>query len=57
MNNDVLNTSIEFLKGVGPNRARLIKDELKISKFKDLLFQFVYWILIFPLESKQYIIA
>ena len=42
MNNDVLNTSIEFLKGVGPNRARLIKDELKISKFKDLLFQFPY---------------
>ena len=42
MNNDVLNTSIEFLKGVGPNRARLIKDELKISKFIDLLFQFPY---------------
>ena len=42
MNNDVLNTSIEFLKGVGPNRARLIKDELKISKFKDLLFQFPF---------------
>ena len=42
MNNDVLNTSIEFLKGVGPNRARLINDELKISKFKDLLFQFPY---------------
>ena len=42
MNNDVLNTSIEFLKGVGPNRAKLIKDELKISKFKDLLFQFPY---------------
>ena len=42
MNNDVLNNSIEFLKGVGPNRARLIKDELKISKFKDLLFQFPF---------------
>ena len=42
MNNDILNTSIEFLKGVGPNRAKLIKNELKISKFKDLLFQFPY---------------
>ena len=42
MNNDVLNTSIEFLKGVGPNRAKLIKNELKVSKFKDLLFQFPY---------------
>jgi len=42
MNNDILNTSIEFLKGVGPNRAKLIKNELKISKFKDLLFKFPY---------------
>jgi len=42
MNNDLLNTSIEFLKGVGPNRAKLIKNELKVSKFKDLLFQFPY---------------
>ena len=42
MNNDILNTPIEFLKGVGPNRAKLIKDELKISNFKDLLFQFPY---------------
>ena len=42
MNNDILNTPIEFLKGVGPNRAKLIKNELKISNFKDLLFQFPY---------------
>ena len=42
MNNDVLNTSIEFLKGVGPNRAKLIRNELKISNFKELLFQFPY---------------
>ena len=42
MNNDILNTPIEFLKGVGPNRAKLIKEELKISNFKDLLFQFPY---------------
>ena len=42
MNNDVLKTSIEFLKGVGPNRAKLIRNELKISNFKELLFQFPY---------------
>ena len=42
MNNDILNTQIEFLKGVGPNRGKLIKDELKISNFKDLLFQFPF---------------
>ncbi len=42
MNKDILNTSIEFLKGVGPNRAKLIKNELKLSKFKDLLFQFPF---------------
>jgi len=42
MNKDILNTSIEFLKGVGPNRAKLIKNELKISKFKDLLFHFPF---------------
>ena len=53
MNNDVLNTSIEFLKGVGPNRARLIKDELKISKFKDLLFQFPYSCLLYTSPSPR----
>ena len=42
MNTDILNTSIEFLKGVGPNRAKLIKSELNISTFKDLLFQFPF---------------
>ena len=42
MNTDILNTSIEFLKGVGPNRAKLIKSELKITTFKDLLFQFPF---------------
>ena len=42
MNGDILNTSIEFLKGVGPNRAKLIKNELNISNFKELLFQFPY---------------
>ena len=35
--NDVLQTSIEFLKGVGPQRAKLLRDELGIATFKDLL--------------------
>ena len=42
MNTDILNTSIEFLKGVGPNRAKLIKSELNITTYKDLLFQFPF---------------
>ena len=49
MNNDLLNTSIEFLKGVGPNRAKLIKNELKVSKFKDLLLILLQWCGLSPL--------
>ena len=30
-------TSIEYLKGVGPERARLLKEELKITTIDDLL--------------------
>ncbi|MGD1980658.1 MAG: ATP-dependent DNA helicase RecG, partial [Flavobacteriaceae bacterium] len=30
-------TSIEYLKGVGPERARLLKEELNIRTFEDLL--------------------
>ena len=30
-------TSIEYLKGVGPERARLLNEELKISTFEQLL--------------------
>ena len=42
MNIDLLNTPIEFLKGVGPNRAKLLKDQLKIFTYKDLLYTFPY---------------
>ena len=31
---DQLQTPIEYLKGVGPNRADLLKKELKIFTFK-----------------------
>ncbi|OQX82448.1 MAG: ATP-dependent DNA helicase RecG [Bacteroidetes bacterium 4484_276] len=37
MYSDFLDTAIEFLKGVGPKRAGLLKNELGIFKFQDLL--------------------
>ncbi len=37
---DILQTPIEFLKGIGPNRANLLKDELNIFSFQDLLYFF-----------------
>ncbi len=38
MYSDFLHTPIEYLKGVGPARAELLKKELSIFTFKDLLF-------------------
>ncbi|NND61806.1 MAG: ATP-dependent DNA helicase RecG [Flavobacteriaceae bacterium] len=37
MNSNFLQTPIEYLKGVGPNRADLLKKELGIFTFQDLL--------------------
>ncbi|OAB78574.1 ATP-dependent DNA helicase RecG [Cochleicola gelatinilyticus] len=37
MNANFLQTPIEYLKGVGPNRANLLKSELGIHTFQDLL--------------------
>ena len=37
---DKLQTPIEFLKGIGPNRANLLKEELNIFSFQDLLYFF-----------------
>jgi len=37
---DVLQTPIEYLKGVGPNRANLLKQELNLHTFQDLLHLF-----------------
>ena len=39
---DFLNTPIEFLKGVGPQRGELLKKELKIFTFGDLLEYFPF---------------
>lgn len=33
---DPLQTSIEYLKGIGPNRAALLKEELGIRTYQDL---------------------
>ena len=37
MNNSLLDTPIEYLKGVGPQRAEVLKKELQIFTFNDLL--------------------
>ena len=41
-NLNILLTSIEYLKGVGPSRAELLKTELGMFTFKDLLHYFPY---------------
>ena len=40
--NDFLSTPIEFLKGVGPQRAELLKKELNINTFEQLLNHFTF---------------
>ncbi len=40
--NNILETPIEFLKGVGPQRAQLLKTELQISNFETLLQHFPF---------------
>ena len=42
MHTDILNTSIEFLKGVGPKRAEHLKSELSIYTYRDLLNHFPF---------------
>ncbi len=42
MQQNVLSTSIEYLKGVGPARAELLQKELGISRFEDLLHLFPF---------------
>jgi ATP-dependent DNA helicase RecG len=40
--NDFFQTPVEFLKGVGPQRADLLKKELGIHTYKDLLYHFPF---------------
>jgi ATP-dependent DNA helicase RecG len=42
MSNEFLDTPIEFLKGVGPQRSETLKKELQIFTFRDLLFYFPF---------------
>ena len=37
-----LNTPIDYLKGVGPNRSEVLKKEFQIFTFKDLLYFFPF---------------
>lgn len=39
---ELLDSSIEYLKGVGPKRGQLLREELGIQTFKDLLYHFPY---------------
>ena len=39
---DVFEKPIEFLKGIGPGRAKILAKELDIKTFRDLLFFFPY---------------
>ncbi|HHN48747.1 MAG TPA: ATP-dependent DNA helicase RecG [Bacteroidales bacterium] len=38
----ILNTSIEYLKGVGPARAELLRKELNVHTYEDLLYYFPF---------------
>ena len=39
---DLLNTQLTFLKGIGPDKAELLKKELGLVTFEDLLYHFPY---------------
>lgn len=54
MSNQFIDTSIEFLKGVGPKRAELLSEELNIKSFGDLL---VYYPFRYEDRSKFYKIS
>ena len=38
----LLDSPIEYLKGVGPQRGELLRTELHIATFRDLLFHFPF---------------
>jgi len=42
MPSDLLTTDIEFLKGVGPSKGKILREELGISTFADLLHHFPF---------------
>ena len=42
MNTNKLNTSLEFIKGIGKIRSKLIRDELKINTCQQMLYSFPF---------------
>ena len=42
MTNHILDTQIEYLKGIGPKRAEILKKELGIFYYRDLLHHFPF---------------
>ena len=54
MSNHFLDTKIEYLKGVGPKRSELLKKELGIFTYRDLLH---YYPFRYIDKSKVYTIA
>jgi ATP-dependent DNA helicase RecG len=42
LKDDFLHTDIIYLKGVGPERGKVLQTELKISTYRDLLFHFPF---------------
>ena len=34
---DIMQTSLEYLNGVGPAKAQLLKNEMQLKSFQDLL--------------------
>ena len=42
MRNNLLDTPIEFLKGVGPKRAQILKKEIEVFNFGGLLSLFPF---------------
>ena len=42
MNPNKLNTSLEFIKGIGKIRSKLIRDELKINTCQQMLYNFPF---------------
>ena len=42
MSSTFLNTPIEYLKNVGPQKADILKKELRIFRFSDLLTQYPF---------------
>jgi ATP-dependent DNA helicase RecG len=39
---DILSTELQYLPGVGPNRARMLNAEISVSTYRDLLYYFPY---------------